>query len=97
MVNAEKEVVPEEEQDKGKAALTELFNGLKNNSTPIIVERIVKDIDEVVKVVRFDGWQNTTTGKQDVKKELRKIIWIKYKIKDVDVFEKAYKYIEEYY
>ena len=97
VANAEKEVVPEEEQDKGKAALTELFNGLKNNSTPIIVERIVKDIDEVVKVVRFDGWQNTTTGKQDVKKELRKIIWIKYKIKDVDVFEKAYKYIEEYY
>ncbi|MBO6233481.1 MAG: HsdR family type I site-specific deoxyribonuclease [Clostridia bacterium] len=97
VANAEKEVVPEEEQDKGKAALTELFNGVKNNSTPIIVERIVKDIDELVRVVRFDGWQNTTAGKQEVKKALRSIVWIKYKIKDVDVFEKAYKYIEEYY
>jgi len=38
---AEKEVVPEEEIDRGKAALTELFNGVKNDKTPIIVERIV--------------------------------------------------------
>lgn len=94
---AEKEIVPEQEQDKGKAALTELFNGVKNNSTPIIVERIVKDIDELVKIVRFDGWQNTTTGKQEVKKALRSIVWIKYKIKDAVVFEKAYSYIEQYY
>lgn len=59
---AEKEVVPREEVDKGKAALTELFNGVKNSSTPIIVERIVTDIDDIVKIVRFDGWQNTTGG-----------------------------------
>lgn len=94
---AEKEVVPEEEIDKGIAALTELFNGVKNKATPIIVERIVKDIDDIVKIVRFDGWQNTTAGKQEVKKALRSVVWIKYKIKDVDVFEKAYSYIEQYY
>lgn len=94
---AEKEVVPEEEIDKGIAALTELFNGIKNKATPIIVERIVKDIDDIVKIVRFDGWQNTTAGKQEVKKALRSVVWIKYKIKDVDVFEKAYSYIEQYY
>lgn len=32
---AEKETVPEEEIDKGKAALTELFNSVKNANTPI--------------------------------------------------------------
>lgn len=94
---AEKEVVPEEEIDKGIAALTELFNSVKNKATPIIVERIVKDIDDIVKIVRFDGWQTTTAGKQEVKKALRSVVWIKYKIKDVDVFEKAYMYIEQYY
>lgn len=94
---AEKEVVPEEEINKGVAALTELFNGIKNKATPIIVERIVKDIDDIVKIVRFDGWQETTAGKQEVKKALRSVVWIKYKIKDVDVFDKAYKYIEQYY
>ena len=94
---AEKEVGPEAELDKGVAALTELFNGLKNRATPVIVERVVADIDSIVKLVRFDGWQSTTSGKQEVKKALRSIVWIKYKIKDKDVFDKAYSYIEQYY
>lgn len=94
---AEKEVVPEQETDKGIAALTELFNGVKNRNTPVIVERIVTDIDSIVKIVRFDGWQNTTAGKQEVKKALRSVVWIKYKIKDKEVFDKAYNYIEQYY
>ncbi len=94
---AAKEVVPEQEIDKGIAALTELFNGIKNKSTPVIVERIVADIDSIVKIVRFDGWQSTTAGKQEVKKALRSVVWIKYKIKDKEVFDKAYNYIEQYY
>jgi len=97
VAEAEKEVVPDPEIDKGIAALTELFNGIKNEKTPIIVERIVADIDGIVKIVRFDGWQNTNAGQQEVKKALRSIVWIKYKIKDSDVFDKAYKYIEMYY
>lgn len=94
---AEKEVVPDQDVDKGIAALTELFNGVKNSNTPVIVERIVADIDSIVKIVRFDGWQSTTAGKQEVKKALRSVVWIKYKIKDKDVFDKAYNYIEQYY
>lgn len=94
---AEKEVVPAQEIDKGKAALTELFNGVKNKNTPVIVERIVADIDSIVKIVRFDGWQNTKTGRQEVKKALRSVVWMKYKIKDKEVFDKAYSYIEQYY
>lgn len=94
---AEHEVVPEEEVDKGKAALTELFDEVKNSKTPIIVERIVNDIDDIVKIVRFEGWQGTTAGKQEVKKALRSVVWIKYKIKDKEVFDMAYKYIEQYY
>jgi len=94
---AERTVVPEEEIDRGKAALTELFNGVRNDKTPIIVERIVNDIDGIVKIVRFDGWQNTTEGQKEVKKALRSIIWIKYKLKNQDVFDRAYSYIEQYY
>ena len=94
---AEKEVVPEEEEDKGKAALTELFNGVKNGDTPIIVENIVSDIDEIVKITRFDGWQATTAGVKEVKKQLRAILWMRYKLKDQTLFDKAYSYIELYY
>ena len=53
--------------------------------------------DDIVKIVRFDGWQATTEGKRIIKQELRKVIWVKYKIKDQEVFDKAYSYIEQYY
>ena len=94
---AEQQVVPENEIDRGKAALTELFQGVRNSNTPVIVERVVDDIDGIVKIVRFDGWQNTTSGKQEVKKALRSVVWVKYKLKDKEVFDKAYAYIEQYY
>jgi type I restriction enzyme R subunit len=94
---AERKIIPSEKIDKGKAALTELFNGVKNPQTPIIVERLVNDIDNIVKLVRFNGWQDTTAGKQEIRKALRKVIWIRYKIKDDEVFNKAYSYIEQYY
>lgn len=94
---AEKEVVPEAEVDKGKAALTELFNSVRNANTPVIVERIVKDIDDIVRIVRFDGWQDTVAGRKEVKKALRSVVSVKYKIKDKEVFNKAYGYVEQYY
>lgn len=93
----EQEVVPEEEQDKGKAMLTRLFERVRNSNTPVIVERIVADIDGIVRKVRFPGWQNTSTGRKEVSKNLRDIILKKYRIKDAAVFNEAYGYIEQYY
>ena len=75
----------------------ELFQGIRNENTPVIVENIVNDIDNIVRTVRFDGWQNTTAGAKEVKKELRKILWMRYKLKDRELFDKAYGYIEMYY
>lgn len=93
----ERESVPEAEIDPGKAALTELFTGVKNEKTPVIVERIVNDIDSIVKKVRFPDWQTSSGGVQQVQRKLRDITWNKYKIKDQEVFDKAYSYIEQYY
>lgn len=93
----EQEVVPEEEQDKGKAMLTRLFERVRNDNTPVIVERIVADIDGIVRFVRFPGWQNTSTGRKEVSKNLRDVILRKYRIKDVAVFNEAYGYVEQYY
>ena len=97
VAQVEKEVVPEEEVDKGKAALTALFQKVKNDNTPIIVERIVNDIDGIVRIVRFPGWQNTSTGRKEVSKNLRDVIMRKYRIKDQEIFAKAYSYVEQYY
>ncbi|HOY31689.1 MAG TPA: HsdR family type I site-specific deoxyribonuclease [Bacteroidales bacterium] len=96
-LQAEKQSEPLEVQKSAKAALTELFLELKTDTTPAIVERIVNDIDEIVRYVRFDGWQHSTVGEREVKRELRKVLWTKYQIKDEDLFNRAYEYIKEYY
>jgi type I restriction enzyme R subunit len=97
VVQAEKQVDPVDEQAKAKAALTELFAEVKSGKTPMVVERIVTDIDEIVRLVRFPGWQNTKAGEREVQKALRKVIYVKYQVKDQDLFDKAFGYIRQYY
>ncbi len=90
-------VTARRDEDRGKAALTELFNEVKTAETPIMVERVVADIDEIVRLVRFPGWQGTQAGEREVKKALRKALF-KYKLHaDEELFEKAYSYIRQYY
>lgn len=97
LVNAEKETPPEEDEDRGKAALTALFQEARNPNTPVMVERIVDDIDEIVRMVRFDGWQATAAGEREVRKALRRTL-LKYKLHtDTELFEKSYGYVKEYY
>jgi type I restriction enzyme R subunit len=96
-VQTEKEILTERERLGAKTALTELFLELKTAETPSVVERIVSDIDAIVKVVRFPGWQDSGAGQREVKKALRQSLW-KYKLdKDHDLFDRAYGYIREYY
>ena len=97
VVQAEKHVDPVDEQAKAKAALTELFTEVKSGKTPMMIERIVADIDEIVRLVRFPGWQNTKAGEREVQKALRKVIYVKYQVKDQDLFDKAFRYIRQYY
>ena len=90
---------PVDKRAQAKAALTELFESVKSEETPIIVEKVVNDIDnEVVNIIRqFNDAFQSVTARREIKKKLRSILWIKYQIKDNDVFEKAYNYIEMYY
>ena len=97
VVATEQASPPIDQEERGKAALTELFEDVKNGDTPIMVERIVNDIDEIVRHVRFNGWQDTHAGKREVKKALRKTLF-KYKLhQDIELFDRAYNYIRMYY
>ena len=97
VLEAEKEVPAEVVEDQGKAALTELFGEIKNAKTPVIVERVVEDIDEIVRQVRFPGWQQTAAGERELQKALRRSL-LKYKLhSDQDLFDRAYGYIRQYY
>lgn len=100
LLEEEKKIdAPEDRREQGKAALTDLFQSIKTEETPFIVEQVVNDIDnEVVKIIRqFNDAFQSVTARHEIKKKLRSILWVKYKIKDNDVFEKAYSYIEMYY
>ena len=97
LLEREKETPLQEDEERGKAALTELFQEVSNAQTPKVVERIVSDIDEIVRLVRFDGWQKTSAGKREVRTALRKTL-LKYKLhQEQELLDKAYNYIKEYY
>lgn len=97
VVAAENAAEPIGDEVLGKAALTDLFEEAKNTETPIMVERVVSDIDEIVRYVRFDGWQDTHAGEREVKMALRKTLF-KYRLhQDQELFDRAYGYIRQYY
>jgi len=97
LLEVERETPPEEDEDRGKAALTELFEEVRTEDTPIIVERLVGKIDEIVRFVRFPGWQNTSAGEREVRKALRKTLFDFKLHSDAELFEKAYGYVKQYY
>ena len=67
------------------------------DSTPAVVERIVGDIDSIVRAISFPGWQHSNQGEREVQQALRKSL-LKYKLhKDQVLFSRAYSYIKEYY
>ena len=93
VVKTEGDTPAKEDLDRGKTALTELFEEARTGDTPVMVRRIVDDIDEIDRAVRFDGWQSTHAGEREVKKALRRTLF-KYKLhQDAELFGRAYEYI----
>lgn len=80
------------------AGLNRPFILSRNGDTPpIIVERIVMNIDDVVHVVRIDGRQGTSAGEREVKQARRKTM-LKYKpLRDQELRGRAFSYVREYY
>lgn len=97
VVMAEREIPAAVDEDLGKEALTELFQQVRTASTPIIVERIVNDIDAIVRTVHFPGWQLTAAGEREVKIAIRRTL-LQYQLhRDTDLFDKTYGYVRQYY
>lgn len=61
---------PEDKRAQARAALTELFESVRTEDTPIIVERVVNDIDEnVVAIVRkFKDAFKSITARREIKR-----------------------------
>ena len=83
--------------DPNIGALTQIFREFAPPGTPAMIERVVTEIDEIVKQVRYDGWAATQKGDRLVRKEVRTVLG-KYGLHSVPgLFEKAYDYIAEHY
>ena len=95
VVEVENELSEEERYDEAKAALTELFETVLDAGTVGIVERVVNN-DEIVRQVRFPGWQQMAAGEREVTKALRKSLY-RYQLKNQDLLDRAYAYIVKYY
>jgi type I restriction enzyme R subunit len=77
-------------------ALTQIFAEYAPEATPAIIERLVHDIDRIVREVRFLGWQESVKGDRDIRRELRKVLH-KQGLSDDAVYDRAYAYIREHY
>jgi hypothetical protein len=79
------------------AKLVELFNEAKLKNPHIIVERIVKDMDESVRKASFPDWQASPEGLRPVQEALRKTL-VKYQLQsDQQLFDRALAFVRQYY
>jgi type I restriction enzyme R subunit len=83
--------------DPQKGALTQIFLEFKPDTTPQIIERVVTDIDTIVREVRFTGWQASSPADREVRQQVRKTLQ-KYGLPPAGpLFDRAYAYIRENY
>ena len=81
----------------GRQALTQIFEESKLDTTPAMIEKIVDDIDSIVKVTRFDGWQGTRSGDRGIQRAIRQVL-LKYQLhRDQDLFDRVYEYVRQHY
>jgi len=79
------------------AKLTALFNEAKIKNPHIVVERIVKEIDQTVLKVRFPEWQSSNEGERVVRDELGKVL-LKFQVqRDQQLFDRAFALVRQYY
>ncbi|MBL9005952.1 MAG: hypothetical protein JNJ46_16990 [Myxococcales bacterium] len=62
LIRTEKVAPLEGDEDRGKAALIELFQQVRNEKTLAMLRRSVGGINGIVRLVRFPGWQGNAAG-----------------------------------
>lgn len=45
----------------------------------------------------WNAYNDNSAGEREAQKALRKVIYVKYQIKDQELFDKAYGYVKQYY
>ena len=89
--------VQAERLDPHLGALTQIVDAYKPENAPVIVDDVARDIDTIVKQVRYTGWNETQEGDRTVRRELRMVLK-KYLLPVTGpLFDNAYAYVRENY
>lgn len=83
--------------DPNVGALTQIFREFAPEDAPTMVERVVVEIDAIVREVSFDGWADTQKGDRVVRRELRSTLRKREMHTVPGLFDRAYEYIAEHY
>lgn len=83
--------------DPRVGALTQIFYETAPDGTPELIERVVLDIDAIVRRVSYDGWAVSNEGDRLVRRNVRAVLR-KHGMHQVEgLFEDAYDYISKNY
>lgn len=83
--------------DPHVGALTQIFKEYAPADSPTLVERVVSNVDLIVKEVRYDGWATTSEGDRKVRREMRNVLRRHQMHRDQELFERAYEYVSAHY
>ncbi|EMY34067.1 HsdR family type I site-specific deoxyribonuclease [Arthrobacter crystallopoietes BAB-32] len=83
--------------DSNIGALTQIFREYKPDNTPVILEKVVRDIDAIVKEVRWDGWASMEHGDMEVRRAVLKVLRHYRLPLQGELFERAYDYVSTHY
>ena len=97
-VDAERTLEPAASDERGRTALTDLFEEARNDRTPILVERVVSDIDEIVRHMRHEAWPATPGGRATSEAGAQTLFEMPPAPlhADQELFDRAYGYVRPY-
>ena len=83
--------------DPDKGALTQILTEYAPPDVPVIVAKVVEEVDALVRPIRGTRWQESQPGDREVRRQLRLVLKNSGLPPSGDLYDRAYAYIREHY
>lgn len=83
--------------DPDRGALTQILEEYAPPGVPVIVSRVVEEIDALVRPIRGTRWQESQPGDREVRRQLRLVLNSSGLPPSGELYDRAYAYIREHY
>lgn len=78
-------------------ALTTIFREAAPSKAPAMIERVVTDVDEIVRQAGYDGWAASEDGDKAVRRAIRVTLKEHQLHNERGLFDRAYSYVRSHY